>query len=69
MLIFVVMNGLKAENILPTTIDERDSRLQAFGTEVMQCLPYEPNDNQITLLAAFAHFIFYGTSSAVFLLK
>lgn len=69
MLIFVVMNGLKAENILPTTIDERDSRLQAFGTEVMQCLPYEPNDNQITLLAAFAHFIFYGTSSAVFLLN
>ena len=40
-----------------------------FGTEVLASLPYDPNDGQMLLIAAFAHFLLYSPQQTVFLLK
>ena len=63
------MDSLIAQNQLPYPIDEKDQLIVNFGTEVMQCLAYEPNESQVTLMAAFAHFLFYGDPRSVFLLN
>lgn len=43
--------------------------LRQFATEVINCLPYEPNDEQMELLATFAHFMLYGIPQAVMLVN
>lgn len=63
------MDLIKTRNEVPAPINNRDRLIVQFGTEVMQLLPYEPNDDQVTFMAAFAHFVFYGDKDAVFLLN
>ncbi|MGN0214032.1 MAG: ATP-dependent RecD-like DNA helicase [Muribaculaceae bacterium] len=48
--------------------DPRDGAVERFAVEVMNNLPYEPNDDQIMLIAQFGRFLFSNCSDAVFLL-
>lgn len=63
------MSLVNTQNRVPTPINHRDQLVVKFGSELMQYLPYEPNDDQITLIATFAHFLFYGDARSVFLLN
>ena len=63
------MSLVNTQNKVPTPINNRDKLVQEFGRDLMQHLPYEPNDDQITLIAAFAHFLFHGDARTVFLLN
>ena len=42
--------------------------IRRFGVEVMNSLPYEPNADQMMLIAQFGHFLFHRSDDAVFLL-
>ena len=42
--------------------------IRRFGIEVMNSLPYEPNADQMMLIAQFGHFLFHRSDDAVFLL-
>ena len=42
--------------------------IRHFGIEVMNSLPYEPNADQMMLIAQFGHFLFHRSDDAVFLL-
>lgn len=45
-----------------------DPRLGTFAADVISLLPYEPNDEQLQLIAAFAHFLWHaGERSALVL--
>lgn len=46
-----------------------DPLVADFAQRTVSNLNYEPNDEQWQLLAAFAHFIFYGNENAVLLLN
>lgn len=63
------MDLANTHNSTPEPVDSRDRLVAQFGTEVMQQLPYEPNQEQLTLVAAMAHFLFYGGERAVFVLN
>ena len=54
------MDLVKTHNLLPEGVSTTDARSIEFATEVINCLPYEPNDEQMELLAVFAHFMLYG---------
>ena len=58
------MDLVKTHNLLPEGVSTTDARSIEFATEVINCLPYEPNDEQMELLAAFAHFMLYGHPQA-----
>lgn len=59
---------LDTHNQLPR-INRNDKAIMRFGTEVLASLPYDPNDGQMLLIAAFAHFLLYSPQQTVFLLK
>lgn len=63
------MDLVKTHNQLPEGINASDEQVVGFATEVMNCLPYEPNDEQMELLAAFSHFMLYGHPQAVMLIN
>lgn len=63
------MQSNNDSNVMPQAASVPDEAVRAFGAEVLQCLPYEPNDEQVTLVAAFAHFVLRGGDRAVFLLN
>ena len=63
------MDLVKTHNLLPEGVSTTDARSIEFATEVINCLPYEPNDEQMELLAAFAHFMLYGHPQAVMLVN
>lgn len=42
--------------------------IRRFGIEVMNNLPYEPNADQMMLIAQFGHFLYHRSDDAVFLL-
>lgn len=63
------MDLVKTHNLLPEGVSTTDARSIEFATEVVNCLPYEPNDEQMELLAAFAHFMLYGHPQAVMLVN
>lgn len=58
-----------AANILPADFDPHGQDFMDFGRKVMETLDYEPNQEQITLIAAFAHFLANSDSRTVFLLN
>ena len=66
---FVVMDAANSHNTVPCAVDRNDRQILAFAEEVMQILPYEPNDDQLSVLAAFGHFMLYGNDQSVFLLN
>lgn len=45
-----------------------DARIRRFGVEVMGNLPYDPNPDQMLLIAQFGEFMFGGVDDSVFLL-
>lgn len=59
---------LDTHNQLPR-INRNDKAIMRFGTEVLASLPYDPNNGQMLLIAAFAHFLLYSPQQTVFLLK
>ena len=59
----------KNTNIVPNKVDINDRQISDFYSEVLDLLPYEPNDGQVEAFAAFAHFLFYGHERDVFLLN
>ena len=63
------MDHNDSANIIPTSLDRQEQAIIDFGRQVMELLDYEPNDEQITLIAAFAHFMLHGGPQAVFLLN
>lgn len=63
------MDLVKTHNLLPEGVSTTDARSIELATEVVNCLPYEPNDEQMELLAAFAHFMLYGHPQAVMLVN
>lgn len=56
------------QNRIPR-IDRNDKAIMRFGTEVMENLPYDPNEGQMLLVAAFAHFVLRAQGQSVFMLK
>lgn len=58
----------KLTNILPK-IDPNDIHLLNFGKAVMSHLTYEPNADQLKLIAAFGHFLLYGGDRSALLLS
>ncbi len=63
------MDLVNTHNSTPVPVDGRDRLIADFAGEVMAQLPYEPNSDQLTLIAALAHFLYYGDPRAVFLLN
>lgn len=49
-------------------ISDSDRRVLQFGAEVMANLPYDPNPDQMMLIAQFGRFIFHPADDAMFLL-
>ena len=52
-----------------TTIPADDLLIKDFYQDVLDLLPYTPNDGQVETLAAFSHFLFIGEERSVFLLN
>lgn len=63
-----MLTQLDTHNQLPR-INRNDKAIMRFGTEVLASLPYDPNDGQMLLITAFAHFLLYSPQQTVFLLK
>ena len=49
--------------------DINDQLTSDFYRDVLELLPYEPNQGQVEAFAAFAHFLFYGDERSVLLLN
>ena len=47
----------------------RDVQSTGFFADVLRALPYEPNDGQVKVLAALAHFVLYGSERSVAMLN
>lgn len=52
-----------------STIPTDDHLTNDFFQDVLDMLPYTPNDGQVEAFAAFAHFLFVGDERSVFLLN
>ena len=52
-----------------THIDINDQQIGDFYRDVLELLPYEPNEGQVEAFAAFAHFLLRGAERSVFLLN
>ncbi len=63
------MEDISSRNTTPTEIGRNDKAIRDFALDVMDLLPYDPNNDQVTMIAAFAHFMLYGGNRAVFLLN
>lgn len=51
-------------------VNQEPKRLMKLGEEIMACMDYSPNDEQTTLIAAFAHFCLNSADTkSVFLLN
>lgn len=59
----------KNVNKVSQVIDVNDPKIMDFYSEVLELLPYEPNEGQIEAFAAFSHFLLYGNGRSVFLLN
>ncbi len=59
---------LDTPNRLPA-MGAHDPRVMAFATTVLEQLPYDPNEEQMLFVAAFAHFLLYAPERSVMLLS
>ena len=59
---------LNSHNRLPE-LNNQDARVMAFATTVLEQLPYDPNDDQMLFVAAFAHFLLYAPERSVMMLS
>lgn len=62
-------DSTRCHNATPEPVDGSDVAVSAFGADVMAMLPFEPNSDQVTMIAAFAHFLARGGDRAAFLLN
>ena len=61
------MNNKKS--IATNSIGDGDVKVEDFYYDVLNHLPYEPNNEQIDAIASFAHFLLYGSPRSVYLLN
>ena len=61
------MNNKKS--IATNSIGDGDVKVEDFYFDVLDHLPYEPNNEQIDAIASFAHFLLYGSPRSVYLLN
>ena len=59
----------KKNIIKSSAIDVNDPKISDFYRDVLDLLPYEPNDGQVEAFAAFSHFLIYGDERSVFMLN
>ena len=62
---------MNSKNVYPTPQEAsvNDPLIGDFYRDVLELLPYEPNEEQVEAFAAFAHFLLYGAERSVFLLN
>ena len=48
--------------------DSQDTRVKQLATDVLGWLPYDPNDEQMLVIVALAHFLMYAPERSVFIL-
>ena len=48
--------------------DHQDPRVRQLAVDVLRCLPYDPNDDQMLVIVALAHFLLYAPERSVFIL-
>ena len=48
--------------------DRQDPRVKQLAVDVMRWLPYDPNDDQMLVIVALAHFLLYAPERSVFIL-
>lgn len=63
------MDRNKSLNSTPAQVDRHDRAISDFALDVMDVLSYEPNDDQMTMIAAFGHFLHHGGARSTFLLN
>lgn len=54
---------------MDSRFDINDRHVNDFYRDVLELLPYEPNEGQIEAFAAFSHFLLYGSDRSVFVLN
>lgn len=59
---------LRNTNKLPV-LKQQDAATQALATEVLSQLPYDPNEEQMLLIVAVAHFVLHCDDRSVFVLS
>lgn len=59
----------KKTNIIPARVDIDDPQVVDFYQDVLELLPYEPNEGQVEAFAAFAHFLTRSDERSIFLLN
>ncbi len=62
---------MNSKNVYPTPQEAsvNDPLIGDFYRDVLELLPYEPNEEQVEAFATFAHFLLYGAERSVFLLN
>lgn len=55
--------------ISKSQIDVNDVGVDDFYRDVLEFLPYDPNSEQVYAIAAFAHFMLYGSMRSMYLLN
>ena len=48
--------------------DREDPRVRQLAVDVLRWLPYDPNDDQMLVIVALAHFLLYAPERSVFIL-
>ena len=48
--------------------DRQDPRVKQLAVDVLRWLPYDPNDDQMLVIVALAHFLLYAPERSVFIL-
>lgn len=59
----------KSESINSLLVDKGDVNIEDFYFDVLENLPYEPNNEQVEAIASFAHFMLYGGVRSLYLLN
>ena len=59
---------LQPSSTADAVLGRNDDRVRAFALSVMDQLPFEPNEEQLLLIVALAHFMLYSPERGVFLL-
>ena len=49
-------------------VNHQDPRIKQLAMDVLRWLPYDPNDDQMLVIVAMAHFLLYAPERSVFLL-
>ncbi len=57
------------ENNKSVQVDVNDVNVADFFRDVLEFLPYEPNNEQVDAIASFAHFMIYGGARCLYLLN